>query len=302
MKLVEILAKELKEWPENAEELGQCYDGDLHLIRGGNSSPEYLGIFVTKCDSIGEDKVTRAQWRAERDRQRGGEWKRHRGGKQPVADDVIVEYKTRSGYTDTWLAKSLSWSHEGSEGDLMKYRVISQPQAEEVGVNIPAGAKLEFAGSVDGVDIKDLDWTVIGTTSSDFSVGQWHQIDGPLKWRDTIIHCQAIIEDCEREIAKNENLLALEGFALITAMTPVAGMADVDMSDWRNWKVGDIVEVILPNDSGLMVGKQYTIKKVEDPEYVFGMPVNVIDEAGSDYWPEDEEGEGRLVFKFIRRP
>ncbi|MNL59997.1 hypothetical protein D3C87_1837720 [compost metagenome] len=85
-------------------------------------------------------------------------------------------------------------------------------------------------------------------------------------------------------------------------MTPVAGVADVDMGDWRNWAKGDIVEVILPNDSGLSVGKQYTIQRVEDPEYIFGIPVNVIDEEGNDHWPEDDEGEGRLVFKFIRRP
>ncbi|MNQ85151.1 hypothetical protein D3C85_1003030 [compost metagenome] len=260
------------------------WHGRSHSFLEGSNRVEVASDYATAV-------VTKEQWQAERDRQgiqevhihkapdNGGEWKRHRGGKCPVDAGQKVGYKFRGGDQGECLAGHLMWDHQQDESDVMQYRVISQPQAEEVEVIEQISTYKEFE-----------------------VIGQWHQIDGPLAWRDRIIHCQAIIEDCEREIAKNENLLALEGFSLIPAITPVAGVADVDMGDWRNWAKGDIVEVILPNDSGLGVGKQYAIQKIEDPEYIFGMPVNVIDEAGDDYWPEDDEGEGRLVFKFIRRP
>jgi len=225
MKLVELLAKEIDKWPENVVRICQSLvDSELY---GDNSNgscifqlyPESGGN--TPISEDGYDYVSRAQWQAERDKQNGGEWKRHRGGKQPVADDVVIEYKTRSGYTDTWSAKSLSWSHEGGEGDLMQYRVISQPQAEEVEVTKP---ELTYK----------LDWVEVDDTKP---------VANPLAWRDTIIHCQAIIEDCEREIERNVALLDSEG--LLMQLEPKKGMQayDVDMGDWRNWKAGDVVTV-----------------------------------------------------------
>ena len=301
-RLVEILALEMEEWPEGVTHLTQSsVDREIYDARDGKEEDSVDSLnprFDTrKSHTEGAYPiVTRAQWQAERDRQKGGEWKRHRGGKCPVDAGQKVGYKFRGGDQGECLAGHLMWGHQQDESDVMRYRVISQPQAEEV----------EYRGPFPCAPIGEPENAIefdIEFPSGVFKLeAQVDQIDGPIKWRDTIIHCQAIIEDCEREIAKNENLLALEGFALIPAITPVAGVADVDMSDWRNWKAGDIVEVILPNDSGLMVGKQYTIQKVEDPEYVFGMPVNVIDEEGNDYWPEDDEYDGRLVFKFIRRP
>ena len=257
---------------------GAEFRNDEWLLKLGQTNQSYGRVLrIDLASDYKTARVTKAQWQAERDRQKCGEWKRHRGGKRPVDPSVRVECRMRNGDVEESSAGGFMWDHNGAEDDVMKYRVISQPQAEEV-------------------EVKD---TTIGTLSYKISVDQ---IAGPLAWRDTIIHCQAIIEDCEREIAKNENLLALEGFSLIPAMTPVAGVADVDMSDWRNWKRGDIVEVILPNDSGLDVGKQYTVSYIEKPDYIGGMHVNVVDETGADYWPEDDEYDGRLVFKFISRP
>ncbi|MNU38993.1 hypothetical protein D3C71_276790 [compost metagenome] len=298
MKLVELLAKEMDKWPEGCT-CGYCVQANesTEVFFGGPARSIFLSAMA---DDHEDARVTTEQWQAERDRQKGGEWKRHRGGVQPVPDgDRYVEVKLRSGDIQQARADAFIWTHKQCDvsANIMQYRIISQPQSEEVDVS--TFCKGENCNATAENIVHSLECEAEHEASH---TGTWCQSLGPLAWRDTIVHCQAIIEDCEREIAKNENLLALEGFALIPAMTPVAGVADVDMGDWRNWAKGDIVEVILPNDSGLSVGKQYTIQRVEDPEYIFGIPVNVIDEEGNDHWPEDDEGEGRLVFKFIRRP
>lgn len=64
MKLVDILARELKQWPEClADSLGQAADGTLH------SEEEFGPILRTDnaytiCDNFVMDIVTRAQWQA----------------------------------------------------------------------------------------------------------------------------------------------------------------------------------------------------------------------------------------------
>lgn len=277
-RLVEILARELAEWPKKCSEIWQSAM-DLEIYFEG-CNHEYTETSEQASDhGYSGARVTRAQWQAERDRQKGGEWKRHRGGKQPVANGTEIEYKLRDGTIGNWAPERLEWDHTNHGGDIMQYRIISQPQAEEV-------------------EVKD---TTIGTLSYKISVDQ---IAGPLAWRDTIIHCQAIIEDCEREIQRNVDLLDAEGLMMQTdskkAMQHYA--PDVDMSDWRNWEAGDVVEVILENDSGLPIGKRYTVQSIEKPNYIGGMPVSVVDEIGDDYWPGDDKYDGRLVFKFISRP
>jgi hypothetical protein len=49
----------------------------------------------------------------------------HTGKKQPVADDVVVEVKFRSGRIDDDLdAGDMFWEHDGSFCDIIAYRVI----------------------------------------------------------------------------------------------------------------------------------------------------------------------------------
>lgn len=234
MKLVELLAKELSEWKEDAHIAMQDNDSDktIWFLEKDHEFVAHDG-FEWKCDSyfkimisrpsgLASDYkyaiVTKEQWQAERDRQKRGEWKRHRGGKRPVDSDVKVECRMRNGDVETFGAGGFIWDHNGAEDDIMSYRVISQPQAEEV-------------------EVKNA---TIGTISYKISVDQ---IAGPLAWRDTVTELNAYIEKFTREREALIERLASEGFAMIPAMTPVMGVADVDMSDWRNWKVGDVVTV-----------------------------------------------------------
>ena len=272
MKLVELLAKEMDKWPEGCT-CGYCVQANesTEVFFGGPARSIFLSAMA---DDHEDARVTTEQWQAERDRQKGGEWKRHRGGKMPVADDVRVEVKLRDGDIHQSFARCFAWPHSACDvyANIMQYRIISQPQAEEV-------------------EVKD---TTIGTLSYKISVDQ---IAGPLAWRDTIIHCQAIIEDCEREIAKNENMLALEGFALIPAMTPAVGVADIDMSDWRNWKAGDELECVFSEVRNIYtVGESYTVKGVED-DYAI-----VTDDTCGGEGTCHISSEDTSDIRFIRRP
>lgn len=251
-KLVEILALEMEEWPEGVTHLTQSnVDREIYDARDGQKedSVDSLNPRFDTRKSHTEDAypiVTRAQWQAERYKQKGGEWKRHRGGSVPVDALAVVEVKLRDATLETHRAECFNWRHDKTPDDIMSYRVISQPQAEEPMKAKFDGVKLEF--SRDGVNFSE-----IGTARIDniCDLGpaepQRQQSTGPLTWRDTIIHCQAIIEDCEREIQANVNLLDSEG--LMMQLDPKKGMQAydvpaVDMGDWRNWKEGDLLKVV----------------------------------------------------------
>lgn len=290
MKLVEILAKELSEWHDRTERLHQNGDGRIyptcrkmpkfhkewdewdvsgHEVIMNGEDPIY-GDCLDLADDYKTKVVTRAQWQAERDRQNGGEWKRHRGGKQPVADDVVVEYKLRNGYTDTWHARALSWSHAGGEGDVMKYRVISQPQAEEVKLS-KAEVRAQFMSEPEFVYLE----------------AKTEQIDGPIKWRDTANELDGYIEEFTRERDALIELLASEGFALI----PAAVNANPDILPFEEWRVGDVVEVINDSEfcnSEIKVGDHLPIIRVDKSDDTVSVGVGT--------W------SGTESYKFIRRP
>lgn len=267
--LLDVLIKEIGAWPENQDYFTCDPSGEIRAsldteydfypkepVNGSDRTEEYAGI--------GDDfpRVTKEMWQAERDRQKGGEWKRHRGGRnQPVAGDVLVEVKLRDGDIQQAKASAFLWNHSDCDvyANIMQYRIVSQPQAEEV-----EPVTIE---QYEEETVKMLDAYFDGCKSY-APEAQWQQSSGPLAWRDTIIHCQAIIEDCEREIAANENRLALEGFALIPAMTPVMGAAAVkgaDVSGWRSWNAGDEIECVFSECNNIYtVGNVYTVKKIEE--------------------------------------
>lgn len=249
-RLVEILAKEMEEWPKGVTHLTQsAVDREIYNAQDGKDT-DSLESLEPRFDAIkSHDErgkypvVTRVQWQAERDRQTGGEWKRHRGGLCPVKAGTKVSTKHRDGEVfdvhhhtaqEGSSVASLNgiWKHNGDSFDIMKYRIISQPQAEEVDVKDTTIGTLSYKVEID---------TTVASQAIDELAAKWDQVDGPLRWRDTVNELDAYIEEFTRERDALINRLALEGFALIPAMTPVMGVADLDMSDWRNWKAGDVV-------------------------------------------------------------
>lgn len=68
MKLVEILARELKEWPPETEVLGQGGDGTLHLSARDAPNKRWTKESYTMADDWSSEDVTRGEWAAERAR------------------------------------------------------------------------------------------------------------------------------------------------------------------------------------------------------------------------------------------
>lgn len=255
MKLVELLAKQIAEWPEGAEHAIQDDDGCFKFGAGKNPKSYGDGIWVRDIEIEHElyngfnssektsDResaiVTREQWQAERNKQKGGEWKRHRGGKRPVPDQTQVEVKFRDGdIRQSHASDFFGWKHgelDDIRAEVMQYRVISQPQAEEVEVKDTTIGTLSYKVEID---------TSAATQAIDELAAKWDQVDGPPRWRDTVNELDAYIEEFTREREALINRLAEEGFALLPAMHPVMGVADIDFSDWSNWKEGDELRVI----------------------------------------------------------
>ena len=68
-KLVTILAEEMPVWPEGGvRSIGQTCSGALHFDGAFGHLIRHSNLKYTICDDIYENKVTRAQWEAERAR------------------------------------------------------------------------------------------------------------------------------------------------------------------------------------------------------------------------------------------
>ena len=329
MKLVEILAKKLDVWPTGAAIAVQDGDAQKTVKFGSehaNPSIALMGLkdvwqaidwkYTYQSDFdhsvLAYDWktaiVTKAQWQAERDRQKGGEWKRHRGGKQPVADDVRVEVKLRDGDVQEAKASAFLWNHSDCDvyANIMQYRIVSQPQAEEVEVRKLEGrdVRLEYLMTGNKLPYEVHCGEVI---HGPISIGdevvapahpKWDQVESPFKWRDTVNELDAYIEKFTRERDALINRLALEGFALIQKINLNLYKIDatLDMSDWRNWKAGDVVECTESDfENVYTVGNYYKVAKVTS-EYA-----RVQDDCGPESYCHINDVHCATL-GFIRRP
>lgn len=304
MKLVEILAKELSDWPEDAHLAVQDPDRD-NTIWYQSEGHEHLrfdddrwicrsmfDILVSNPSCRASDyktaMVTESQWQAERDRQNGGEWRRHRGGKCPVSENSVIDVKLDTGDTiKNEVAGDWEWSHQDIHPRIMQYRIISQPQAEEVEVKDTTIGTLSYKVEID---------TSSATQAIDELAAKWDKVDGPLRWRDCVNELDAYIEEFTREREALINRLAEEGFALIPAMTAVMGVADVDMGDWRNWEIGDHLEIFDEKEGHeFKMGQIVKVTGFDGSDE--GLPVKASSLNDDEWWFVNN-----LEAKFISRP
>lgn len=218
MKLAQLLAKELKEWPEGVGKVMQDFDMEIRFFDLAGDQMTLLDFYIDElasdaCDEIifsgGGVEITKSQWQAEREKMNKPKWIRHRGGKCPVADDVKVLYRMRSGTITSRGEPSsiLSWDHSKSGADIMAYRVIEETKDQET----EEVKKTNFGTITYKLEIDATE----ATKEIDSLVAKWGQIESPLKWRDEIIELEAYEEEFRREREKLIRKLESEGFKLL---------------------------------------------------------------------------------------
>lgn len=301
MKLVQLLAKELKEWPEGAGDVvGQARDGSLHL----NGSYEENRGFTDEQYTLAKDwmssDVTKSQWQAEREKMNKPKWIRHRGGKCPVSDGVDVTYRLRGGYVGTVKSERLMWDHQKDESDLMAYYVeeTKDQEIEEVFPKHMAfgyaskeemvaqiGEECPFAQAASAAENTNLGTITYkleidateATKEIDSLVEKWGQIESPLKWRDEIIELEAYEEEFRREREKLIRKLESEGFKLIDHVPAKCLRDEWEAMDYESFCVGDTVVCIHEKSDDtiaeLTIGKEYRLT-LDNEELC------VIDDAG----------------------
>lgn len=207
-------------------------------------------------------------------------WVRHRGGKCPVEKGVRVDVRYRDGEismnqpalekgdpSEPWAEY---WSHDNCAADIMAYR-LHKP-AERVTPAMPP----EGCGEV-----------ITETLET---------VDGPLQWRDRITEIDATTQALTTERAELVQKLASEGFALIGRINDLltdAAQKHEDMSDLRNWKVGDRLVI---TDSGLddcVKGEMLTIDGLDFDDD--NQPIGAQNDNGIHHWPIIKAGHFKTL-------
>ena len=314
MKLVQLLAKELKEWPESVVVYFQWgsgevfatskgvpaeYRGGMWYVVGRDIEMAYDAPMYDKRFDLAEDHdtatVNKSQWQAEREKMNKPKWIRHRGGKCPVKAGTKVVTRYRDGVVSDWCMtrdqdtseECLSdiWIHSGGETDIMAYYIEETKDQEIEEVKDTNIGTLSIT-----LDANDVFKPMIASMKE--MALEWGQIESPLKWRDEIIELEAYEEEFRREREMLIRKLESEGFKLIDHVVPVCGEQIIGMEDYKNWRSGDIVEVTSGTiDGQFTFGKAYVITSIAGSHLEF----DCDDSSETNGWNSRN-------FKFVRRP
>ena len=289
MKLVQLLAKELKEWPEGATFIVQDENKNVwHLDKAHDltcqdsewTSKEWFYLVLVDgreilINSLASDnktsKVTQEQWQAEREKMNKPKWIWHRGGWMPVSAATIVEVRLRCGDIQKHEACEFLWRHKDCDSavNIMAYRIIEETKDQE----IEEVKKTNFGTITYKLEIDATD----ANKEIDSLVAKWGQIESPLKWRDEIIELEAYEEEFRREREKLIRKLESEGFNLIDHAPAKCLLDEWEAMDYESFCVGDTVVCIheKPDDTiaELTIGKEYRL--ILDDEQIC-----VIDDIG----------------------
>jgi hypothetical protein len=339
MKFLQLLGKELNEWPPKAD-WSVCVISTRGKVeasfgRGDKPKPDPIdrkfhtwSICESETDAywLGEHKalsekasdqltaiVTRADWEAERAKLKapkanGDGWIRHRGGKCPVEAGTLVDVRYRGGQVNEHVKalescktgsitshKASSWSHYGSQNDIMAYRLhkpAEQPapvseEAIQVGIDAADAGKLTPIAEVKArilsrktaramKDAEEGNLAKFGSIDEVLQAGiTW--VSRLLEWRDRIYELDTQHAEVESTYQRQISEITQERESLVQKLAG-EGLALVeDMSDPKNWKDGDLIECLV-NSVGYSAGSLYTIRHLDFSRSVVS---TVVDDEGS---------------------
>lgn len=287
MKLVDILARELSEWPVGASHACMTEEG-LSFTEGG--PPGWNGIrfsilhgesdvlwLLRACtkETYGlqeceEHLVTHGEWQSARaaylltqqpaqdpqlskigksmTKANKDGWIRHRGGKCPVEAGTLVDVRYRDGdisFSQPALMKGKSdeawahdWGHSDSCADIVAWRP-AKTEAKEVEDSM---AKIGEAMSETTEESEERFSGEKEAPNDPVSLRQqWESLGHEIKSNECSIKAiqEAIAGLIERQEAIKAELKAA-GFLIYAEAEPVKVDYSKDMSDPRNWLVGDV--------------------------------------------------------------
>lgn len=264
-KLVEILAVELKEWPGHAEYADQDYDKEVRFGPGLTASDFFAKELAIEdvgySDSDGipwAGRVTRSMWEAERAKL----------SKPKANAHGWVRNRGRKNPLDVCT--------------LVDARLRS---GDVVTGKFSDNLKFVHTGGL-------LDVMAYRVNQSVDAAAPEVTNDGPLQWRDRITEIDREVEALEEERASLIQKLADEGFKLIKR----EAVELPDMSDWRNWREGDVVEFVRDGCESqyFTKGRHYVVADVVGDSLD---PISVKEDDDGDY-----NGWKAEYFKFVSRP
>lgn len=166
MKLIDLLVKELPKrggWPDGALNATQDKDGQVCFSAGAVPEFGYAAweggdwcgneFHTIRADDYDTAIITRAQYESALASCNG--WIQWAGGDCPVDSDAIVEVKFRDPNRckfNSLIAGDFDWSHDGSNGDIIAYRLQQPTKSEQV----RADAWRSYAGITEKDDEADL--------------------------------------------------------------------------------------------------------------------------------------------------
>ncbi len=223
-------------------------------------------------------------------------WIRHRGGKCPVDDGVMVEVRLRDG--TLWVgdgaekASYWTWERLDNFSDIMAYR-LHKPAEQDIIKELDDAISIASDGNQSAMA------KAIHERAAEFGLANLihnsKAVEGPIQWRDRITTIDFDIKDLTTERAELVQKLASEGFELIGRI--VEPMED--MSDWRNWKEGDRIEVISKGFDGRDIGEMLTVDGLDNDDA--NQPVGVMGDDKTHSWPIVSRGHF-LCIKWHSRP
>lgn len=285
MKLVEILARELEEWPEGVTHAVQDGRGErkakVWMLKGDSKNTIFrkgewfLGQGVwpigasIRPGTLATDHataiVTRADWEAERAKTKAPKandgWVRHRGGKCPVDAGTLVDVRYRDGVIHYGTKALVStdcvqenWVHESDKKspkahcDIMAYKI--HKQADQPQINLESGAEIIYSPGEPLVSMEPAD-TMLAIRD------RIRELETQRAEVESVYQLQ--ISEITQERESLVQKLAGEGLALAEVVVqPVE-----DMSNPENWRKGDFVACVKDTDSnGITVGKIYELTYV----------------------------------------
>lgn len=152
--LLQILVEELPKrggWPKGAVKIHQDHDGETWVWLNHDSTERLFTLdqVATNARQFGEDEthenmVTLDQYEAALAASKAvvghNGWIDWHGGECPVDSDAIVEVKYRKPsplYFNNDRAGDFAWSHTGSNGDIIAYRIVNHNEAQPAGIVVP---------------------------------------------------------------------------------------------------------------------------------------------------------------------